>query len=206
MSFYRRHILPPLLNCACSARPIHRQRQKIVPQAQGVVLEIGFGSGLNLKHYDPARVTKLLALEPEPGIARLGAKAAAGAPFPVELIAATTEEAGLPPGSIDTIVITYTLCTIPDPIAALAAARPALKKGGFLLFCEHGLAPDAPVAAMQKQIEPLWKRIGGGCHLARPIPALIGQSGFKVTQLEQMYLPKTPRFAGYNYWGAAAPV
>lgn len=206
MSFYRRHILPSILNCACGARPITRQRQKIVPQARGVVLEIGFGSGLNLSHYDQTRVTRLLALEPEPGIAKLGAKAAAGASFPVEHIAATTQEARLAPGSVDTIVITYTLCTIPDPVAALAAARPALKAGGSLLFCEHGVAPDASVARTQSRIEPVWKRIAGGCHLARPIPTIIAESGFKVAQLEQMYLPKTPRFTGYNYWGVATPV
>jgi SAM-dependent methyltransferase len=159
MSFYRNHILPHLLNCACAARPIAKQRAKIVPKAHGVVLEIGFGSGLNLAHYNAARVTKLLALEPEAGIAKLGAKASAGAVFPVEVIERTCEATNIAPASVGTIVITYTMCTIPDPVSALQAARPALKPGGALLFCEHDLAPDAKVARTQRGVEPMWKLI-----------------------------------------------
>jgi SAM-dependent methyltransferase len=205
MSFYSQHILPHLLNCACGAKPIARQRQKVVPRAEGVVLEIGFGSGLNVSYYQPGRITKLLALEPEPGIAKLGARAAANAPFPVEIIPRTCETAGLDAASVDTIVITYTMCTIPDPVSALRMARPALKPGGALLFCEHGRAPDVKVQRTQARIEPVWKRMAGGCRLSRDIPGILRESGFMITQLDEMYLPGTPRFAGYNYWGEARP-
>jgi len=203
MSFYARHVLPVLINCACGAKPIRYQRQKIVPRAEGVVLELGFGSGLNLPYYDTRKVSRVIALEPEEGMLVRARKAARAAPFPVDVLPEPAEALSLPPQSVDTVLLTYSLCTIPDPVAALEGARRALKPGGKLLFCEHGLAPDAKVAKLQRSIEPIWKRIAGGCHLARDIPALIGQGGFTVQDVETMYLPQTPRFAGYNYWGSA---
>lgn len=203
MGFYSRHILPHVINCACGARPIDRQRRKVAPLVEGVVLELGFGSGLNMKHLDAARITKLYALEPEAGMRALSEKAAVGAPFPVEVRGEFAETLMLPEQSIDTLFATYTLCTIPDPVSALAACRPFLKPGGKLVFCEHGLAPDAKVARAQASIEPFWKRIAGGCHLSRDIPRIIKDAGYRVETLETMYVPKTPRFAAYNYWGAA---
>lgn len=203
MGFYGRHILPHVINCACGARPIQKQRAKVAPMVAGDVLELGFGSGRNLPFLDPARVRKLVAVEPEEGMRALSVKAAQTAPFPVEVRGETAETLPLAPASFDTLFVTYTLCTIPDPVSALAAARKFLKPGGKLVFCEHGLAPDANVARTQAAIEPFWKRIAGGCHLSRDIPRLIGDAGFAIDHLDKRYLPGTPRFAGYNYWGEA---
>jgi SAM-dependent methyltransferase len=205
MGLYSRHILPHVINCACGARPIEKQRAKIVPHARGVVLELGFGSGRNLPYFDAAQVERLYALEPEEGMVRLARRAAAGAPVPVEIVPTTAEAMQLPPASVDTLLVTYTICTIPDPVSALRSARAAVKTDGVLLFAEHGAAPDADVRAAQRRIEPVWKRIAGGCHLTRDIPALIAEAGFVMAQLDTMYLPRTPRFAGFNYFGSARP-
>ena len=204
MGLYDRYIVPPLINLACGARPIAKQRAKIVPQASGVVLELGFGTGLNLVHYDPAKVTKLIALEPSAGMLVRARKAAETSPVPIEILAETAEKLTVPPASVDTVLVTYSICTIPDPVSALSAARKVLKPGGTLLFCEHGLAPDAAVQKSQRQIEPFWKRLAGGCHLCRDIPRLITEAGFRIDRQETMYLPGTPQWAGYNYWGAAS--
>lgn len=206
MGFYDRYILPGLINAACSARPINRQRAKIVPQAEGVVLELGFGSGLNLPFYDATKVQRLIALEPSQGMLAKAREKAGEAKFPVDVLPETAERLSLPDRSVDTVLVTYSLCTIPDPVSALSAARRVLKPGGRLLFCEHGRAPDEGVFRWQRRIEPVWKVIGGGCHLTREIPKLVAASGFGVQTLETMYLPKSPRWAGYNYWGAARAI
>lgn len=202
MGFYSRFIAPALVDCACGAKPINYQRRKIIPQASGVVLEIGAGGGRNFAHYDRAKVSKLIALEPEAGMIKRGRKRAPDG-LAIEWLERGAEAAGLAPGSVDTIVTTYTLCTIPDAVSALAALRPALKPDGRLLFCEHGLAPDADVVARQKKIEPWWRPIAGGCHLTRDVEAMIAGAGWRIEQSERMYLPGTPRWAGYNVWGAA---
>jgi SAM-dependent methyltransferase len=206
MGFYDRYILPPLLGAACGVRPISRQRDKIVPQAEGVVLELGFGSGLNLSHYDAGKITRLYGLEPSEGMLVKARTAARDARFPVEILQETAEALSLPAHSVDTVLVTYSLCTIPDAVSALTGARRALKPGGRLLFCEHGLAPDESVRTWQRRIEPIWRPIAGGCHLTRDIPALIKAGGFEIESLETMYLPKSPKWAAYNYWGAARPV
>lgn len=205
MGFYDRFILPPLINMACGAAPIAKQRGKVVPGAKGVVLELGFGSGLNLPYYDRASVTRLYALEPSQGMLVRARKLAAASDLPVEILAETAEALSLAPGSVDTVLVTYSLCTIPDPASALEAARRALKPGGRLLFAEHGRAPDEAVRKTQARVEPIWKRIAGGCHLTRDIPALIQGAGFHFDKLETQYLPGTPGWAGYNYWGEATP-
>jgi SAM-dependent methyltransferase len=204
VGFYERFVVPPLLNLACGANPIRHQRRKIVPQAEGIVLELGFGSGLNLPYYDPVKINRLYALEPAEGMLKRARKAAAKAGFPVDILAETAEALSLPPASVDTVLVTYSLCTIPDPVSALQAARRALKPGGRLLFCEHGKAPDAKVQQAQARIEPFWKAIAGGCHLCRDIPKLVCDGGFSIERMETMYLPSTPAWAGFNYWGAAA--
>ena len=206
MGLYDRYILPGLINAACSARPINRQRMKIVPQAEGVVLELGFGSGLNLPFYDAAKVTRLIALEPSKGMLAKAEDKAKEAKFPVDVLAETAEKLSLDDASVDTVLVTYSLCTISDPVSALNAARRVLKPGGRLLFCEHGRAPDEAVYRSQKRIEPVWKVIGGGCHLTREIPKLVTAAGFGVDAMETMYLPKSPRWAGFNYWGVARAI
>jgi len=204
MGFYDRHILPWVLNAAMSAKPITYQRRKIVPRAEGRVLEVGFGAGHNLPFYNPDKVTCLWALEPSPEMrARAGARAALS-PIPLEFLGLPGEQIPLDAASADTILITYTMCTIPDVMKALGEMRRVLKPSGRMLFCEHGEAPDESVLRWQHRITPVWKRIGGGCHLDRPIPKLIREAGFTVEEMQTMYLPGTPRFAGFNYWGSAA--
>ena len=204
MSDYDRHILPHVIDLACGMKPIRYQRAKVVPQAHGRVLEIGIGSGLNLPFYDAAKVEKLWGLEPADEIRRMAEKAAKTSPFPVEFIGLPGETIPLDSGSIDTVVTTYTLCTIPDAVAALREMRRVLRPGGQLLFSEHGRAPDAAVRRWQDRLTPLWKRIGGGCHLNRDIPELLRQGGFALPWLETMYIPG-PRPMSFNYWGAATP-
>ena len=179
-----------------------RQRAKLVPQAHGRVLEMGVGSGLNLPYYDAARVTQLHALDPSPELWRLAADRVAGTGIAVEYLEAGAEAVPLANRSVDTVVITYTLCTLPDVAGALAEARRVLRPGGRLLFCEHGVAPDHGVRRWQNRLNPAWRRLAGGCHLNRDAPALIAQAGFRITALDSMYLPGW-RPASFNVWGSA---
>ena len=207
MGFYDKYILPTFLNCACGAKPILYQRGKVVPLAEGLVLEVGIGSGLNIPFYDVANVQKVIGLDPSPELNDMASKVAANAAqekgLTVELLIGSAEDMPLPDDHFDTVVITYTLCTIPDALAANREIRRVLKPSGKLIFCEHGLAPDAGVAKWQGRIDPYWGKIAGGCHLNRDIPELIESAGFSIANMEQMYLPSTPKFAGYNYWGVA---
>lgn len=206
MSFYSRYILAPLISCGCGCQAISDQRAHVVPKARGTVLELGAGAGHNLHFYDPQAVTEVIAVEPEPALAERFARAARQAPVKTTLIEDIAENLALPPNSIDTILTTFVLCTIPDGIAALQAAKRALKPDGLLLFCEHGLAPDESVARTQQRLEPLWRRIFGGCHLSRPIPDLIRNAGFQIETMQSDYMPKSPRFASYLYEGSARAV
>ena len=203
MGFYDRFILPPLLNAAMGSKPITYQRKKVVPQAAGTVLEIGMGAGHNLPFYDKAKVTRLIGLEPHPKLRTRAAVRAKEAGVAVEFTDLKAEDIDLPAASIDTVVITYTLCTIPDVPKAMSAIARVMKPGAALLFCEHGLAPDEKTAKWQRRIEPVWKRIAGGCHLCRPVPQMLTDGGFVIEEVETMYLPSTPRFAGFNTWGRA---
>lgn len=204
-SFYGRFVLPRLLKCACSAPPIMKQRAKIVPQAEGRVLELGIGMGMNLSFYDPGRVSEVMGVDPSPEL-RAIAEAAERAPaLKVRVDDGTAEALPFENRSFDTVVCTFTLCSVCAPPQALAEARRVLKTGGRFLYCEHGLAPDPGVAKWQRRIEPVWKRIAGGCHLTRPVTSAIQEAGFRVEQVETMYLPRTPKFAGWNEWGAARP-
>ena len=204
MGFYARHILPCLLDSAMSTKPITYQRKKVVPRAQGRVLEIGFGAGHNLPYYDPSKVERLWALEPAAEMRARAAARVAASPIPIEFLDLPGEQIPLDADSVDTILITYTLCTIPDVMRALDGMRRVLKPAGTMIFCEHGEAPDESVRRWQRRLTPIWKGIGGGCHVGRPIPKLIQDAGFKVLDMQTMYLPGTPHFAGFNYWGSAA--
>ncbi|MEQ8803046.1 class I SAM-dependent methyltransferase [Haliea sp.] len=206
MGFYERHILPYCINCACGSKPIMRQRQKIVPRARGTVLEIGIGTGLNLPFYDPARVDRLIGLDPSEKSWELAGKRAAHVDFEVEFIGLPGEEIPLPDSSVDTVLVTFALCTIPDPVAALAGMARVLRPDGELLFCEHGRAPDPEVVRWQDRLNGVWRTLAGGCNLNRDIPALLAAGGFAAQSMETLYLPGTPRFAGFNYWGHAHPV
>lgn len=204
MGLYSRLVLPRLVHLACSGEQVERQRAKVVPMARGRVLEIGIGSGLNLPFYDPARVSRVLGLEPSAEMIALAEQAADEAPFDVEFLLAGSEAIPLPSGSCDTVVVTYALCTIPDVVAALKEMGRVLKAGGNLLFCEHGLAPDANVRKWQDRVDPAWRRLAGGCHLNRDIPALLRSGDFQTTSLDTMYVPGW-RPASFEYWGSAVP-
>jgi SAM-dependent methyltransferase len=204
-SLYDRFVLPRLLACACSSPPMMRQRAKIVPKASGRVLELGIGMGLNLSFYDPDKVTAVIGVDPAAELRAAALTAPHDPRLTVEVRDGTAEALPFEDKSFDTVVCTFTLCSVHTPAAALAEARRVLKPGGRLLFCEHGLAPDGDVAKWQRRIEPIWKRIAGGCHLTRPMGSAIAQAGFSLEEVDSMYVPNTPRFAGWNEWGVAVP-
>lgn len=201
-SWYDRHVLPWLVDFACGLEPIARQRRKVIPQASGRVLEVGIGTGLNLRFYDRQRVQALVGVDPAQQMHRLAQRRSRAAGIAVDLRPLSADRLPFEPSSFDTVVCTYTLCTVPDPQAALAEMRRGLRPGGKLLFAEHGLAPDAPVARWQHRLEPLWARLAGGCHLTRDVPLLLREAGFTGT-VEAGYVA-WPKFAGYNFWGAAS--
>ena len=204
MSLYSHYVLPYLINKTCSTKPIMKQRQKIVPLAEGRVLEIGIGSGLNLPHYDAGKVDKVIGLEPDPANWKLSEPRRKDCLFPVEHVGLPAEMIPLEAASVDTVLVTYTLCTIPDPARALNQMRRVLKPGGQLIFYDPGEAPDEGPRKWQRRLQPVWNRIGGGCQLGRPIPSIINQGGWQIEYLETMYIPG-PRFASFNYWGFAVP-
>ena len=203
MSLYDKYILPSFLNCACGSKPINYQRQKVVPQASGVILEVGIGSGLNIPFYDRSKVEEVIGLDPSPELNAMAKKVADEYNLPVDFMLSGAEEMALPNNYVDTVLVTYTMCTIPDASSANKEMLRVLKPGGKLIFCEHGLAPDANVSKWQSRIDPFWGKIAGGCHLNRNIPELIRSAGFQIQTMDEMYLPSTPKFAGYNYWGTA---
>lgn len=204
MGFYEQKILPKFINKTCAAPPILKQREKVVPFAEGRILEIGMGSGLNLPFYNADKVDMVFGLEPSQGMRDLAAPAAEAAPFEVRFLDLPGEEIPLEDNSVDSIVLTYTLCTIPDGPKALEQMRRVLKPGGKLLFSEHGKAPDANILKWQNRINPIWKIIGGGCNINKPIDLMIQNAGFKMDNLETLYLPATPQIFGFNYWGQAS--
>ena len=203
MSLYEKYILPTCLNLACGTKPILKQREKVVPLAQGRVLEIGMGSGLNIPFYDASKVDMVWGLEPSEGMRRKAQKNLKKAPFDVEWLDLPSEEIPLDTNSADTVLLTYTLCTITDWQQALLEMRRVLKPNGKLIFCEHGEAPDENVRKWQQRVNPVWKKLAGGCNLNRPIPELLKASGFEIEKMETRYLPSTPKIAGFNYWGVS---
>lgn len=202
MGLYGKYVLPWLLHAGCSQNPIRRQRQKVVPRATGRVLEIGIGTGLNIPFYDPDQVTHLIGVDPDVHVTRRAAEPAAAAPFEVEILNVSAEDIPLEAGSVDCAVITYALCSIPDPARAAAEVRRVLAPGGVLLFSEHGRAPDAAVARWQDRITPAWRIFSGGCHVNRDIEGILREGGFNRLETETIYLPG-PRPLNFNTWGAA---
>lgn len=205
MGLYEQWVLPYFIDKGCGAPPILKQREKVVPLATGRVLEIGMGSGHNLAFYDTERIDFVWGLEPSSGMRRRAQKNLDAAPFEVKWLDLPGEQIPLDDDSADTVVLTFTLCTIPDHLRALEQMRRVLKPGGRLLFCEHGASPDAGVRRWQDRVNPLWKKLAGGCNLNRDIPRNIEDGGFKIEKLETMSLPNTPKIAAFNYWGAAVP-
>lgn len=207
MGFYARHLLPRLLDLACGSRVIVKQRHKVLPKVRGRVLEVGSGTGLNLEHYPEDSEIEVVGLEPHEEMRtraqrRLDALRAEGLELPVEWLEGSAEEIPADDASFDTVLLTYTLCTIPDPGRALSEMRRVLRPEGRLVFCEHGAAPDASVRRWQNRINPIWRRIAGGCNLNRDVPALIEEAGLTIDEQEEMYLPGW-KPATWNVWGVA---
>ena len=200
---YEKFILPKVLDICCSTKPITYQRNKIVPDAEGTILEIGIGSGLNIPYYQKSNIKKIYGLDPSPELCEIAKKTAHNNEIEIDFLIEGAEEIKLPSKSIDTVLITYTLCSIPNPDDALKEIKRVMRHDGKILFCEHGAAPDLSVYKWQNRINPIWGKLFGGCNINRDIPSIILNSGFKINKLEQMYLPSTPKIVGYNYWGNA---
>jgi ubiquinone/menaquinone biosynthesis C-methylase UbiE len=199
MHWYDRHILPWLIDFGCGLPMVQARRRALVPQARGKVLEIGMGTGRNLPFYDRSRITHLVGVDPALQMHSLAQRRSDQAGLDVELVGLTAERLPLPDESFDTVVCTYTLCSIAHPVAALREVWRVLKPGGQFLFCEHGRAPDASVARWQRRIQPLWTPMMGGCHLDRDVPALMREAGLQA-EVDQGYLPG-PKLLTYHYWG-----
>ena len=201
MSLYNKYILPKFLNCACGSKPINYQRQKVVPLAKGKVLDIGIGSGLNIPFYNSDKIDQVIGIDPSHELIELAKELANDSKASIELVIGSAESIPYPDNFFDTVLVTYTMCTIPNVSIANKEIWRVLKDDGRLIFCEHGLAPDKKISKWQNRIDPFWGKIAGGCHLNRDIQKLITDAGFSFESLDKMYLPSTPKFAGYNYWG-----
>ena len=204
MGLYQDHILPRLIHLAMRQRNLAAYRARIIPAAQGRVLEIGIGSGLNLPYYGTT-VERVIGLDPAPKLLAMAREAARRrTSIPVELVENSAEAIPLDNGSIDTIVTTWTMCSIPDVQRALGEIRRVLKPGGRLLFVEHGRSPDPGVRRWQDRLTPVWRRVGGGCHLNRAIGELIEDAGFRNERIETGYM-RGPKPMTFMYEGAARP-
>jgi SAM-dependent methyltransferase len=203
MGLYARHLLPRLTDLAMRSSAVGAERRRWVPRAAGTVLEIGAGSGLNLRHYGPD-VRRLYALDPSEELRRMARRRAVAARVPVTFLAGSAEALPLRAASVDVVVMTWTLCTVPDALRAVRELGRVLVPEGRLIFAEHGRAPDPGVARWQDRLTPLWRRVAGGCHLNRRIVDLLGAGGFATVELEQGYIAG-PRIGSYLYRGVARP-
>ncbi|MFS8804423.1 class I SAM-dependent methyltransferase [Synechococcus sp. R55.6] len=204
MNLYRRVIFPQLLDLALSGERIERYRRQLLAHVQGSVLEIGFGTGLNLSCY-PEHIRKITGVDPNPGMGSLARRRIASSPIAVDWQVADAQELPFPSQSFDSVVSTWTLCSIPNVAKALGEIRRVLRAGGKLFFLEHGLSEDPQVQRWQNRLNPLQKVIADGCNLNRDMARLIREAGFRFEQLERFYMPDQPRFIGYTYQGIALP-
>ena len=200
---YEKMVLPKLCDKCCGTKPINYQRKKVVPLAKGVVLEVGIGSGLNIPFYNKNNIEKIIGLDPSEELNVLAKRVADDNGIQIDFLINCAEDIDLPDSSVDTILITYTLCTIPNLNKSMSEMKRVLKPGGKFIFCEHGIAPDINIIKWQRRINPIWGIFFGGCNINRNIPKIISESGFNISNLNQMYLPSTPKIVGYNYWGEA---
>lgn len=201
MGLYSRLVLPRLIDLVMRNEEAARRRARIIPGAVGAVLEVGVGSGLNLPFYTK-QVRQLCGIDPSAELLKMARARSLSAPFPVELVQRSAEELPFGDASVDTVVVTWTLCSIPDPARALREMRRVLRPAGRLFFVEHGLSPDARVRAWQDRINPIWKRLAGGCNVNRKIDDLIRSAGFEIGELQTEYLPG-PRPMSYTFEGSA---
>lgn len=205
MRFYRDRIYPHLVNALGDPKPIQQVRNRVIPLAQGDVLEIGVGPGVNFVHYDPSRVSRIYALEPNPGMIRLAEQQRRRTDLRIEFLDLPGERIPLTDHSVDTVVSTFTLCTIPGVVEAIRGVRRVLRPGGKFIFFEHGLAPDHRIQRWQQRSEPITYWVFEGCHLTRDIPSLITSGGFQIVEMETRYLAPFPKSWTYCFWGTATP-
>jgi ubiquinone/menaquinone biosynthesis C-methylase UbiE len=203
MPFYRDHIYPHLVSTLGDPKPIREIRQRIVPLAGGQVLEIGVGPGVNFAYYNQAKISKIYALEPNSGMIRLAERQRNHTRLDIQFVDLPGERIPLEDGAVDTVVSTFTLCTIPGVMDAIRGIRRVLKPTGKLIFLEHGLSPDPRVQRWQRRWEPINRCVFGGCRLTRDIPSLFAQSGFQVEQMESAYIAEFPKPWTYCWWGTA---
>ena len=204
MGLYHRCVFPYLLDLAMSSKALRRPRTRTLARARGRILEVGFGTGMNLAHY-PAHVSRIEAIDPDIDLDRFSGARVAASRIAVDFHHLDAEHLPFADQSFDTVVCTLTLCSIPDVAGALREVRRVLQRGGQFLFLEHGLAPDPTVARWQRRLTPLQRRIAGGCHFDRDTPELLAKAGLTAGQMERYYLPRVPRFAGYMAEGWASP-
>ena len=205
MAFYKDRVYPHLVTMLGNPKPIREVRQRILPLAEGRVLEIGVGPGVNFVHYDPAKVSKVYALEPNLGMIRMAEQQRRRTELDVEFLDLPGERIPLEDGSVDTVVSTFTLCTIPGVVEAIRGIRRVLRPGGKFIFFEHGLSPDPRVRRWQRWSEPLFHLAFEGCHVTRDIPSLIREGGFKIEQMDTAYLAPFPKSGSHCWWGTAIP-
>jgi len=205
MPFYKDRVYPHLVTMLGNPKPIRDVRQRILPLAEGRILEIGVGPGVNFVHYDPAKVSKVYALEPNPGMIRMAEQQRCRTKLDVEFLDLPGERIPLGDGSVDTVVSTFTLCTIPGVVEAIRGIRRVLRPGGKFIFFEHGLSPDPRVRRWQEWSEPLFQLAFEGCHVTRDIPSLIRDGGFKIEQMDTAYLAPFPKSGSHCWWGTAIP-
>ena len=198
-------MLPRLVRRSCGSKGVRRERAKVVPRAEGVVLDVGIGPGLNLPFLDPGRVRHVVGIDPSEAILALGRPLFEAAAVPVEVVTGGAEEMPFEGGHFDTAVLAYTACSIPRVKEALHEIRRVLKPSGQLLFLEHGRAPDARVARWQDRLDGVWGLVSGGCHLNRDIELLVRGAGFELEEIETYYARGFPRFAGFHFRGVARP-
>jgi ubiquinone/menaquinone biosynthesis C-methylase UbiE len=204
MNLYRRIIFPQLLDLALSGERMERYRRQLLAHVQGAVLEIGFGTGLNLPCY-PEHIRKITGVDPNPGMGSLARRRIASSPIAVDWQVADAQELPFPSQSFDSVVSTWTLCSIPNVAKALREIRRVLRAGGKLFFLEHGLSEDPQVQRWQNRLNPLQKVIADGCNLNRDMARLIREAGFRFEQLERFYMADQPKLIGYTYQGIALP-
>lgn len=203
---YDAHVMPRLIRSACGMGQVMKRRSYVVPLAKGDVFELGCGGGINHEFYDTAAITSFAGIDPHDGLLENARAAARAKGWPADIRQGVGEAIPFPDSSFDSVVCTFTLCSVEDPAQVLSEMRRILRPGGVALFLEHGRAPDANVAKWQDRIEPIWKPLAGGCHLTRPIGSAFRGAGFEVEPLGQGYLPKAPKFMMWNEWGMARKV
>ncbi len=204
LHLYHEHLLPHIIVRACSSPEIAQERAQVVPAAEGRVLEIGIGAGHNLDHYRPGQVERIWGLDPSPALLAWAQERLPHLRIPVELLEGSAEAIPLEDASVDTVVTTFTLCSVPEVQRALAEMRRVLRPGGQVLFLEHGAAPEPWVRRLQDRLNPAWRIVAGGCHLNRSMDRLFREGGFELPELRAEY-GLGPRVVGFLYKGKARP-